>query len=133
MLLTTALLSFALAAGPERTCTAPAQTGIFRITAVAKDSSSAKIGMILLENVADCLEASIMIQDGGPTFITNAKLNGETLTGDLALLHGTAKVELKLSSTDITGSIADGKRVWQVTGRRTGGAATRVASSQPEP
>jgi hypothetical protein len=127
MLLATALLSLSLVAGPERTCTAPAQTGIFRITAVTKDSSSAKIGMILIENVANCLEASLMLQDAGPTFINNARLSGETLTGDLTLLHGVGKVELKLSATEISGSISDGKKVWQITGRRTGGLAARVA------
>src|SRR3954470_9916676 len=65
MLFATALLSLKLVGSPERNCNAPAQTGIFRITALTKDSSSAKIGMILLENVANCLEASILIQDNG--------------------------------------------------------------------
>jgi hypothetical protein len=128
MLLTTMMLALSLSAAPERNCVAPVQTGTFRITAVTKDSTSAKVGMVLLENVADCLEASVLVQDGGPTFIDNVKLNGDLLTGELKLLRGTAKVTFKLSATDISGSIVEGKHVWQVSGRRTSGE-TRVASA----
>jgi hypothetical protein len=128
MLLTTMMLALSLSAVPERNCVAPVQTGTFRITAVAKDSTSSKVGMVLLENVADCLEASILVQDSGPTFIDNVKLNGDVLTGELKLMRGTAKVTLTLSSADIKGSITEGKHVWQISGRRTSGE-TRVASS----
>jgi hypothetical protein len=128
MLLATMMLALSVSAASERNCVAPAQTGTFRITAVAKDSTSAKVGMVLLENVANCLEASLLVQDSGPTFIDNVTLNGDVLTGELKLLRGTAKVMLKLSSTDIKGSITEGKHVWQISGRRTSGE-TRVASS----
>src|SRR4051812_22980494 len=107
MLLATALLTLSLVGSPAPNCNAPAQTGIFRITAMTKDSSSAKIGMVLLENVSNCLEVSILIQDSGPTFIDNVKLDGDVLTGDLRMTGGTGKVVFKLSRTDITGSIVE--------------------------
>ncbi len=128
MLFATALLSLALAAGPERNCPAPSQTGTFRITAVSRDSSAATVGLVLLENVNDCLEASLLIQDGGPTFIDKVKLDGDLLTGELRLTRGTAKVSLRLTPKDINGSIVDGTRVWRISGRRTGGAETRIAA-----
>ena len=68
MLLPTSLLALVLSIGPippvthasAVPCAAPTQTGIFRITATNKDSTDAKVGMILLERVDDCLEASII-------------------------------------------------------------------------
>lgn len=130
MLLANALLALSLVGSPERNCVAPSQTGIFRITAMAKDSSSANVGLVLLENVANCLEASIMIQGGGPTFIDKVKLDGDQLTGELHMTAGTAKVAFTLGASEIKGSIVDGKKAWQISGRRTGGLDTRMANGE---
>lgn len=122
MLLTATYLALSLAAGPQpQSCTAPTQTGIFRIVALSKDSTSARLGMILLENVGDCLEASMLTDNAGPAVIDGLALSGDTLTGRVLLPTGSARVTLRLTATTIDGSIVDGKHVWSVSGRRTTG------------
>ena len=130
MLLATAVLALSLLGTPEKSCTAPTQTGIFRITTLTKDSTSARIGMVLLESVNECLEASILIDENGPAIIDNLALSGDVLTGRLRLPSGSAKVTLRLTPTSIAGSIVEGKHEWQVSGRRTSGGETRVAAGE---
>src|SRR4051812_11392886 len=123
MLFATSLLALSLVAGPTQPCAAPTQTGIFRITAVPKDSSNAKLGMILLESVDNCLEASIITEDAGPAIMDQLSLTGDVLKGRVRVAGGTANVELHLSATEISGSIVAGKHRWDLTGRRTSGEA----------
>lgn len=127
MLLTTTVLALSLLGTPQKTCTAPTQTGIFRITALTKDSISAKIGMVLLESVDNCLEASILTDDAGPAVIDQLQVNGNELTGRVRLPSGMAKVTFRVSGSTIAGSIVEGKHEWAVSGRRTSGD-TRMAA-----
>jgi hypothetical protein len=131
MLLATSLLALSLIGGPKTSCAAPTQTGIFRITALNKDSTNAKIGMILLENVDNCLEASIITEDAGPALIDNLKLTDDVLTGQVRLPTGTASVTIRFAATTIAGSIVEGKHQWSLSGRRTSGGDTRVAAREP--
>ena len=137
MLFAASLLALTLAAQPSQTCTAPTQTGVYRITATTKDSSNASVGLVLLENVNDCLEASIIADDGGPAIIEQASLKDNTLTGRVHMRYGLAQVSLRISSDEITGSIVNGKKSWLVSGRRTTGVEMRsangdvVATKQP--
>lgn len=126
MLLATTLLAIALGVGPTAPvpatpCAAPTQTGIFRITATNKDSTDAKIGMILLERVDNCLEASIITESGGPALIDDLKIDQDVITGRVRVANGVARVTLKVSEKAVSGSIVDGKREWLVNGRRTTG------------
>jgi len=131
MLAVTSLLALSLLGAPKQSvCTTPTQTGIFRITAVTKDSTTAKIGMLLLENVENCLEVSILTEDAGPAVIDNLELKGDVLTGRVRLASGNAKVELKFASNSITGTIGEGKKEWLLSGRRTSGQESRMAAGE---
>jgi hypothetical protein len=127
MLLATTLLAFSLLGAPEKSCTAPSQTGIFRITAITRDSTDAKLGMLLLEHIDNCLEVSMLLENGGPAVIDNLSFAGDVLTGRIRLPTGNAKVTLRITATDVAGSIVEGKHEWQVSGRRTSGGESRMA------
>ncbi len=136
MLFAASLLALTLAAEPSKICAAPTQTGVFRITATTKDSSNASVGLVLLESVNNCLEASIIAEDGGPAIIEQVALKDNVLTGRVHMKTGTADVSLRFSSSEINGSIVAGKKSWIVSGRRTTGlemqsAAGDVAPSKP--
>ena len=81
MLLAASLLAFSLTNSPAQACITPTQTGIYRIIATTKDSSDASVGLVLLENVGNCLEASIIADDGAPAMIENIALKDNVLTG----------------------------------------------------
>jgi hypothetical protein len=127
MLLAASLLALSLVGTPATSCITPTQTGVFRITAMTKDSSNASVGLVLLESVNNCLEASIVADDAGPAIIEKVALNDGTLTGRVRMRTGIADVTLKISPTDISGSIAAGKKLWIVNGLRTTGNETRTA------
>lgn len=128
MLFAASLLALTLAVPPSQSCTTPTQTGVYRITATTKDSSNASVGLVLLENVNNCLEASIIADDGGPAIIEQASFKDNTLTGRVHMRYGVAEVSLRLSAEEINGSIINGKKSWIVSGRRTTGLETRSAN-----
>lgn len=127
MLLAASLLSLSLISAPSKSCIAPTQTGVFRITAMTKDSSNASVGLVLLESVNNCLEASIVADDAGPAIIERIALTDGMLTGRVHMRDGLADVSLRISSSDISGSIIAGKKSWIVSGRRTTGPEMRSA------
>jgi hypothetical protein len=127
MLLAASLLALSLVSEPAKTCTAPTQTGVFRITATTKDSSNSSVGLVLLESVNNCLEASIVADDAGPAIIERIAFIDGTLTGRVHMRAGFADVTLRISSADITGSITSGKKAWIVNGHRTTGIELRSA------
>lgn len=118
-------LSFANAPAP---CITPTQTGIYRITATTKDSSDASVGLLLLENVGNCLEASIIADQGGPAIIDKLALKDNVITGRVHLRTGTADVSFQVSASDLTGSIKGARQAWVVNGKRTTGSELQSAS-----
>lgn len=102
-----------------RTCMAPTRTGSFRITATTADSSNSKIGMILLENVDGCLEATMITDEGGPAIIEHIAMNDDVFSGSIRMLTGTAKISFRISQAGVDGSIVAGGRQWHLSGRRT--------------
>jgi hypothetical protein len=114
-------------AAPTASCLTPANTGTYRFTALTKDSTNAKIGMLVLENIEGCLEATLLTDDGGPAVIDHLALTDGVLTGNVRVASGSAKVTLRFTSSGATGSIVDGKKEWSVAARRTSGAALDVA------
>jgi hypothetical protein len=127
MLLAASLLAFSLTNSPAQACIAPTQTGIYRITATTKDSSNASVGLVLLENVGNCLEASIIADDGAPAIIENIALKDDVLTGRVHMRTGKAEVTLRLSQKELSGSIVAARQSWVVSGRRTTGDAVHTA------
>jgi hypothetical protein len=128
MLLATSLLALSLVGGPAKPCTAPTLTGIFRITAINKDSTNAKTGMILLESVDNCLEASIITDDASPALIDQLSLSNDVLTGEVRMPSGVGHVKIKLTPTALDGVIEQGKYRWSLSGHRTSGVETRSAN-----
>jgi hypothetical protein len=104
---------------PTRSCTAPSQVGTFRVTAMSADSTRSKVGIILLENVEGCLEASMLTDDAGPAIMDHVALAGDMLTGSIRMTTGVGRVSLRVSPAGIAGSIIDGRREWHVAGKRT--------------
>jgi hypothetical protein len=133
MLLAASLLALSLAPSPAQACITPTQTGIYRITATTKDSSNASVGLVLLENVGNCLEASIIADDGAPSIIENIALKDDVLTGRVHMRTGKADVTLHLSQQELSGSIVAAKQSWVVNGRRTTGIAVRSANGDVAP
>lgn len=129
-MLLASLLAFTLIGTPTHSCPAPTQTGIFRITALTRDSTVAKIGMVLLENVENCLEVSILTEDAGPAVIDKLEVKGDVVTGRVRLASGDAKVTLRLATNTISGTIGEGKQEWSLAGRRTSGSETRTAAGE---
>ncbi|HEY4303143.1 MAG TPA: hypothetical protein VGM82_01645 [Gemmatimonadaceae bacterium] len=127
MLLAASILALSLVSEPSNSCIAPTQTGVFRITATTKDSSNASVGLILLENVNNCLEASIVAEDAGPAIIEKIALSQNMLTGRVHMRGGIADVSLRISPEEISGSIINGKKSWLVSGVRTTGLGVRSA------
>lgn len=117
MLLAT-LLAAAVAASPlhqTSPCPSPTQTGTFRFTALTKDSTNAKIGMIVLENIQGCLEATVLTDEGGPAIIDHIEVAGDMLTGNIRVSNGTAKVTLKFTAAGSPGrsSMAGRNGAWR--------------------
>ncbi len=104
---------------PTRSCMSPAKTGTFRVTAMTPDSTSSKVGIILLENVEGCLEATFVTDEGGPAIIDHLAMSGDEITGSVRMSRGLARVSLHVSETGIAGSIMDGRKEWRLTGKRT--------------
>ncbi|HXT16381.1 MAG TPA: hypothetical protein VN706_12165 [Gemmatimonadaceae bacterium] len=126
-MLFSALLAASLLAAPSNACPTPTQTGTYRFTALTKDSTNAKIGMIVLENIEGCLEATMLTDDAGPAIIDHLAVNDGVLTGVLRVSNGMAKVTLRFTPSGIAGSIVDGKKEWNLAARRTSGTALDVA------
>ncbi|HEY4132778.1 MAG TPA: hypothetical protein VGM50_19350 [Gemmatimonadaceae bacterium] len=103
----------------QRTCMSPAKTGTFRLTAMTLDSTNAKVGILLLENVDGCLEATFVMDDGGPAIIDHLALSGDEITGSVRMMKGTARVLLRVNDAGLAGSIMDGRREWRLSGKRT--------------
>jgi hypothetical protein len=127
MLLTALLTASLLATAPAPSCVAPTHTGTFRFTALTKDSTNAKIGMIVLENIEGCLEATMLTDDAGPAVIDHLAFADSVLTGNVRVAHGTAKVTFRFTTVGLSGSIVDGKKEWTVAARRTSGSNLDVA------
>jgi hypothetical protein len=133
MLLAASLLAFSLTNSPAQACITPTQTGIYRIIATTKDSSNASVGLVLLENVGNCLEASIIADDGAPAMIENIALKDNVLTGRVHMRTGNAEVTLRLSQKELTGSIVAPRQSWVLSGRRTTGDDVRSADGDVAP
>jgi hypothetical protein len=133
MLFAASFLALTLAVQPLQSCPAPTQTGVFRITATTKDSSNASVGLVLLENVNNCLEASIIADDGGPAIIEGVALKDNLLTGRVHMRAGMGDVSLRVSSAEISGSIVAGKKSWIVSGQRTTGLEMASAAGDVAP
>jgi hypothetical protein len=108
-------------------CPTPGNTGTYRFTALTKDSTNAKIGMLVLENIEGCLEVTLLTDDGGPAVIDHLAMTDGVLTGNVRVSNGTAKVTLRFTASGATGSIVVGKQEWNLAARRTSGAALDVA------
>jgi hypothetical protein len=124
------LLAVAMFGHPQRACIAPTQTGTFRFTAVdssARDASRTQIGVIMLENVDGCLEASVLTDAGAPSVIDALQVDGDSISGSVHTTSGRrATISLRLDAMHVAGSIADGRHVWALSGKRTSAAVPRV-------
>ena len=132
MILTPMLFSLALLGGPNpktvapvasaapaKACIAADRTGTFRVVTKKTGGTALGLGLIVLENIDGCLEASFVTDDAGPAIIDGVAINGNTLTGNLKLSSGTAKVSLQFVGTNIAGSIVQGRNEWSIEGHKT--------------
>lgn len=129
MLLATLLAAtvFAVSPSPSPSCATPTQTGSYRFTAVNKDSTNAVLGMIVLENIDGCLEATLLTDNARASVVDHLTLSDDVLTGNVRVPNGTAKVTLRFTAAGLSGSIVDGRSEWKIAARRTSGSALDVA------
>lgn len=128
MLLAALLTAATVAITPAPSCAAPTHTGTYRFTAMNSDSTNAVVGMIVLENIDGCLEATFLTDDASAANIDHLALTDDVLTGNVRVPNGLAKVTLRLTGAGMSGSILSGRKEWKLVARRTSGAALDVAT-----
>jgi hypothetical protein len=103
----------------ERTCASVARTGTFRVVTKRQGSSAVGLGLVVLENIDGCLEATFITDDAGPAVIEDLSASTNSLKGSLKLSSGLAKLTLQFVGTNVAGSIVEGRNQWTVEGRKT--------------
>ena len=132
MLFSATTLAFALIAGSMNAdtstarhaergprCVAAERTGTFRVVTQKAGSQEPRLGIIILENIDGCLEATYITDNAGPAAIDGLSMSHDTLEGALRLSSGAAKVQLQFVGTNVEGSIVQGRNQWKVAGRKT--------------
>jgi hypothetical protein len=104
---------------PAKTCVAIDRTGTFRVMTKKDGGTALGLGLVLLENIDGCLEATFVTDESGPALIDNVSITGDTLKGNLHLSTGTAKLSLQFIGTNVVGTIVQGRNAWSVEGRKT--------------
>ena len=132
MLISSALLALSLAAAapsPDslaphvahggKQCVSTERTGTFRVTTQKANGHDLGLGLIVLENIDGCLEATFITDNAGPAIIDGISMANGVLKGDLRLSSGSAKVSLQFEGGTIAGSIVQGRNSWTISGRKT--------------
>ena len=109
----------ALAMSTPKACPAVSHTGTFRIVTKKTGGTALGLGLVVLENIDGCLEATFITDDAGPAIIDGLSVAGDTVNGNLRLSTGSAKVSLQFEGTNVAGSITQGRDRWTVEGRKT--------------
>jgi hypothetical protein len=109
----------AVSADPAKTCVSADRTGTFRVITKKAGGTALGLGLVLLENIDGCLEATFITDGAGPAIIDGLSLSGDTLKGNLKLSTGAAKVSLQFIGNGVAGSIVQGRNEWSVEGRKT--------------
>jgi len=108
-----------LTVAAERTCASVAHTGTFRVVTKRQGTTAVGLGLVVLENIDGCLEATFITDDAGPAVIEDLSSTGDSLKGSLKLASGRAKLTLEFIGTSVAGSIVEGRNAWSVEGRKT--------------
>ena len=113
-----------LSATPTAPATATAclsvdRTGTFRVVTKKAGGTALGLGLVVLENINGCLEATFITDDSGPAIIDGLSVSGDTLKGNLKLSTGNAKLLLQFTGTSVAGSIVQGRNEWSIEGRKT--------------
>ena len=103
----------------ERSCVSVTHTGTFRVVTKRQGSTAVGLGLVVLENIDGCLEATFITDDGGPAVIEDLSIDADSLKGSLKLSSGRAKLALQFLGTNVAGSIVEGRNAWTVEGRKT--------------
>ncbi len=103
----------------EPVCVSVERTGTFRITTTLDGSSDVGLGLVILENVNGCLEATFVTDAAAPAAIDHLSLRDDTLTGSLKITAGDARLSLHFVGAAVDGSIVQGRNAWAVAGRKT--------------
>jgi hypothetical protein len=104
---------------PVKACVAAERTGTFRVVTKKAGGTALGLGLVLLENIDGCLEATFITDDAGPAIIDALSLSGDTLKGTLKLTTGSAKLSLQFAGSGVAGTIVQGRNEWSVEGRKT--------------
>jgi hypothetical protein len=111
--------AIALAAAPAKACLSVDRTGTFRVVTKKAGGTALGLGLVVLENINGCLEATFITDDSGPAIIDGLSVSGDTLKGNLKLTTGSAKLMLQFAGASVTGSIVQGGNEWSIEGRKT--------------
>jgi hypothetical protein len=109
----------AMMAAPTHACVAADRTGTFRVVTKKNGITDIGLGVIILENIDGCLEATFITDNATPAVIDGLTLSGNTLNGALKLSTGSAKLSLLFAGASVEGSIVQGRNRWTVQGRKT--------------
>jgi hypothetical protein len=98
-------------------CTPATRTGTYRVL-LRRDGVEPMPGLLVLERAAGCLSA-LYITERSSVSLDSLQLAGDELKAVMRTSRGSAKVSLRFDESGITGTIAQGKKTWSVTGERT--------------
>jgi hypothetical protein len=98
-------------------CAPASRTGIYRVS-LSRTRSDPLPGMLVFERAAGCL-SGLLITERAHAALDNIVLDGDVMTATVRTESGLAKVSLKFTTDGVTGSLAQGKKVWNVSGDRT--------------
>jgi len=116
---TTPAIAFAATPAPATACLSVDRTGTFRVVTKKAGGTALGLGLVVLENINGCLEATFITDDSGPAIIDGLSVSGDTLKGNLKLTTGSAKLMLQFAGASVTGSIVQGGNEWSIEGRKT--------------
>ena len=103
----------------EKICVSASRTGTFRVVTKRQGGTAVGLGLVVLENIDGCLEATFITDDAGPAVIEELSVTADSLKGTLKLTGGSAKLLLQFVETNVAGSIVQGRNQWSVEGRKT--------------
>jgi hypothetical protein len=102
-----------------RSCASVERTGTFRVVTKRDGTTAVGLGLVVLENIDGCLEATFITDDAGPAVIEDLATSGDSLKGSLKLSGGKAQLTLEFLGAKVNGSIVQGRNAWSLEGRKT--------------
>ena len=98
-------------------CAPIMRTGTYRVL-LRRERAEPIPGQLVLERAAGCL-SGLFVTEQSSAPLDSLVISETELSGVMLTQSGAAKISLKFTPTGVTGTVAQGKKVWSVEGERT--------------